>query len=244
VVVDSSPVPGNVQGYQEQLVTGTDKKRREALAALLQSGTAGVAVLQDFLLGVHRGTFPLDSVAGRGYAQLSQQSEDSIQAFLRQHFPQDLVPVPSDRNIDYGPLQSLLVQGDFEAADRLTLSKMCELAGSAAQQRKWLYFSEVDQFPVTDLRTIDRLWRVYSDDQFGFSVQRDIWLGVGQDWDKLWPKIGWKSGRIWTRYPGAFTWNLQAPKGHLPLTNQLRGVRVMASLMNHPAFQSVPNPVS
>ncbi len=145
-------------------------------------------------------------------------------------------PLMSDAGIDYTPLQTLLAEQNFQAADQVTLQKLCELAGPAAIQRKWLYFTEVEQFPVSDLQTINNLWLNYSEGKFGYSVQREIWLGVGKNWDKFWAKIGWKTGNNWTRYPQEFTWNLTAPKGHLPLSNQLRGVRVIASLLAHPAW--------
>lgn len=150
----------------------------------------------------------------------------------------DIVLLKSERNIDYSPLETLLKAQDFQAADKMTLEKLCELAGVEATQRGWLYFTEVENFPVSDLQTIDRLWRNYSEGKFGFSVQREIWLSLGKNWEKLWPKIGWKTGNNWTRYPNEFTWTLSAPKGHLPLSNQLRGVRVMASLLSHPAWTS------
>jgi hypothetical protein len=150
----------------------------------------------------------------------------------------DIVLLKSERNIDYSPLETLLKAQDFQAADKMTLEKLCELAGVEAIQRKWLYFTEVENFPLTDLQTIDKLWRNYSEGKFGFSVQREIWLSLGKNWEKLWPKIGWKTGNNWTRYPNEFTWDLSAPKGHLPLSNQLRGVRVMASLLSHPAWTS------
>ena len=144
--------------------------------------------------------------------------------------------LPSDAGIDYTLLQQLLAEQNFQAADQLTLQKLCELAGTAAIERKWLYFTEVQQFPATDLQTINDLWLTHSEGKFGFSVQREIWLGVGKNWDKFWSKIGWKTGNQWTRYPHEFTWDLSAPKGHLPLSNQLRGVRVIASLLAHPAW--------
>jgi len=144
----------------------------------------------------------------------------------------------SDRGIDYEPLQTLLTQQQFQAADQLTLQKLCELAGPAAVQRKWLYFSEVDSFPITDLQTVDQLWLTHSQGKFGFSVQRKIWLSLGKNWEDLWPKIGWKTGNSWTRYPQEFTWDLTAPSGHLPLSNQLRGVRVIYSLLTHPAWSA------
>jgi hypothetical protein len=148
----------------------------------------------------------------------------------------DSVLALSPGSIDYTPLQTLLSQQDFLEADKLTLQNLCELAGVGALQRKWLYFTEVNLFSIADLQTIDRLWLTYSEGKFGFSVQRNLWLGVGKNWDKFWPKIGWKTGNTWTRYPAEFIWDLSAPKGHLPLTNQLRGVRVMEALLTHPAW--------
>jgi hypothetical protein len=148
--------------------------------------------------------------------------------------PIQTVPLRSDKGIDYAPLQQLLAQQDFEAADRLTLEKLCELAGAKSQ--KWFYFTAVQHFPVTDLQTINTLWLVASEGKFGYSVQRDLWLSVGKDWEKLWTQLDWKNGNNWTRYPQGFTWDLTAPRGHLPLSNQLRGVRVMAALLSHPAW--------
>ena len=58
-------------------------------------------------------------------------------------------------------------------------------------------------------------------------------------YDLLWPRIGWKREGIWTRYPGSFTWSLEAPEGHMPLVNQLRGVRLMDALEDNDVVQKV-----
>ena len=73
-----------------------------------------------------------------------------------------------------------------------------------------LYVTEVANFPVIDLHTINTLWWLYSGGKFGFSVQRKLWLSVGKDFNTLWPKIGWKKDNHWTQYPKEFTWNLNA----------------------------------
>lgn len=159
--------------------------------------------------------------------------------FLPVNFPSGVIPLDSEQGVNYELLQQLLVEQKFQAADQLTLQKLCELTGPAAVQRKWLYFTEINRFPATDLQTINRLWLAYSEGKFGFSVQRQIWLSVGKDWDAFWPKIGWKTGNNWTRYPQEFTWDLTAPKGHLPLSNQLRGVRVINALLSHPAWYNL-----
>jgi hypothetical protein len=90
---------------------------------------------------------------------------------------------------------------------------------------------------AVDLQSLDRLWLTYSQGRFGFSVQLRLLRSVAGRWDRLWPKLGWKLDGVWTRYPSAFTWALSAPEGHLPLVNQLRGVRLMDALLSHPGVQ-------
>lgn len=216
----------------EQLLSNSLKRQLGAVTELASGGESGIAALVDFL----RNMSEPSAAAGRVYQVLSNSDSVVAQTFLAERFPNGVVTLVSDQQIDYQPLQALLIAQQFEEADRLTLQKLCELAGPAAVQRKWVYFTEVDSFPVTDLRTIDQLWRVYSEDRFGFSRQRELWLGLNQDWNRLWEKLAWKSNNIWTRYPGEFIWDLSAPVGHLPLSNQLRGVRMMEFLLCHPAW--------
>jgi len=217
-----------------KLSTNNQKNQLKAIEQLADAGGDGLTVLQEFLLE-RRGT-PPNSVDGRAYQVLRTSTQPGAAEFLQAQFPSGLVATESDRQIDYNRLQQLLANQEFQAADKLTLELLCQLAGTAAVQRKWLYFTDVDTFPKTDLLSVDSLWRLYSGDKFGFSVQREIWLGVGKNWDKMWPKIGWKKGNNWTRYPQEFTWDLSAPKGHLPLSNQLRGVRTIEKLLSHPAW--------
>ncbi len=208
-------------------------KNQSQILDELANSEAGLAVLMRFLQDRQAGLTGI--IEGKVYQTL-RSANPQTQAFLQAEFPQGIVPLTSERQIDYAPLQALLAEQSFEAADRLTIEKLCELAGEMAVQRKWLYFTEVTNFPATDLQTIDKLWRVHSGGKFGFSVQRDLWLSAAKNWEKLWHQIGWKNGNSWTRYPQEFTWSLDAPKGHLPLSNQLRGVRVIAALLTHPAW--------
>ncbi len=219
----------------EQLLSNNLKRQLSAVTELAGSGEAGVAVLTDFLKAVS--TNGPSVAAGKVYQVLSASDSITAQTLIAETFPNGIVPATSERGVDYQPLQTLLIAQKFEEADKLTLQKLCELAGPAAVQRKWVYFTEVDSFPIVDLRSIDLLWRVYSEDRFGFSKQRELWLGLNQDWNRLWEKLAWKSGNIWTRYPGEFVWDLSAPVGHLPLSNQLRGVRMMEFLLSHPAWE-------
>jgi len=218
-----------------QLQSSSEKKQLQVIPELVSTGAAGLEVLMEFL---KEQSNPANLTAGVVYQALYDADTPSTREFLQNHFPTGVVPLRSEGGIDYTTLQQLLVKQDFLAADRLTLEKLCELAGSTALQRKWLYFSEVDNFPIADLQTINTLWLIHSQGKFGFSVQRELWLSLSKNWEKLWPKIGWKTGNNWTRYPNEFTWDLSAPRGHLPLSNQLRGVRVIASLLSHPAWMS------
>ena len=199
-------------------------------------GEPGQEFLIEFLSSHLDG--PPNLVTGKIYQSLYKANTARTQQFLQTKVPNGVVPLNSAKNIDYHHLQQLLAQQDFQGADVLTLQKLCELAGESAIQRKWLYFTEVDNFPSTDLLTLDQLWFIYSEGKFGFSVQRKIWLSLGQDFSQLWYKIGWKIDNNWTRYPKEFTWDLSAPKGHLPLSNQLRGVRVISSIFSHPVWST------
>ena len=234
----AQPQSADIAELESQLKTGPEKIQLQMMLDLLALGEAGYPILQNFLLSRQQDSTPPTYIDGRCYELLLGTDNAEVQGFLQQHFDQGVVPLESGQGIDYLPLQRLLAKQSFQEADALTLAKLCELSGPAAVKRKWVYFTEVEQYPIADLRTINQLWLVHSEGKFGYSIQRQLWLSVGKDWDALWPKINWRSGRDWTRYPGEFTWDLSAPKGHLPLSNQLRGVQVLNALLSHPAWTS------
>ena len=139
-------------------------------------------------------------------------------------------------DLRYDKLQLNLLKQNFEEADRLTSAYLRKLAGKVAENRGYVFYSEVKDMPGEDLVTIDRLWNIYSQGKFGFSNQAKLLKSVGKRYDLLWPKIGWKKDGVWTRYPTSFCWSLKAPDGHMPLVNQLRGVRLMDSILRHPSI--------
>ena len=224
----------HLSSLTNQFINGSDKDKLQLIPQLQAAGESGWEVLMTFLQSSERGS--LNLVRGKVYQALYQIKEPNIQEFLQKHFSEGIIPLNSERNIDYRSLNQLLLDQDFQAADTLTRQILCELAGEGALQRKWVYFTEVEQFSAIDLYTLNSLWWLHSEGKFGFSVQRKLWLSVGKDFNKLWPKIGWKQDNNWTQYPNQFTWDLSAPVGHLPLLNQLRGVRVTASLFAHPVW--------
>jgi GUN4-like/ARM-like repeat domain, GUN4-N terminal len=223
-----------------QFRSATEKQQLPLVDTLIAAGDAGVAVLLGQLRDYQAAGCPVSPiglvppVTAKAYHQLYQtgQCHDDLKSL----FPQGVVPLQSAKGVDYQPLQQLLVQQHWQEADKLHNLKFCEAAGESALARKWIYFTEVNLVPIADLRTLNALWMAHSQGRFGYSVQRELWLNVGQNWEKFWPKIHWKDGNTWTRYPGGFDWSLAAPPGHLPLSNQLRGIQVMKALMNHPAW--------
>ena len=140
--------------------------------------------------------------------------------------------------VDYAPFKALLEAGEWEKADDEHRRLMCVLAGEDAEDREWVYFTEVDNMPATDLRTIDELWKFYSNNRFGFSVQRKIWISQKKQWAKFFKKIDWTTGENgdYRKFPQEFQWRADAAPGHMPLTNALRGTQLLAALLEHPAF--------
>ncbi len=168
---------------------------------------------------------------------LNRHQKEYLKGFLENEDP-PLFFTASLIDIDHRPLQISLLEERFEDADRITSETLRKLAGKSAIQRGYVYFSEVENMSSVDLNSLDRLWIAYSLGKFGFSVQARLLESLGGRYEKLWPRIGWKTDNGWTRYPKSFTWSLDAPEGHMPLVNQLRGVRLMDAYLKHPFLTS------
>ena len=215
----------------ERFVKGSPRQRRpliktvEARASDLVA--LGSAVIEPFK------SSGCDWAAGWILQVLNRHDPNHVKTLIAP-YGQGWLQVESSVGIDYSELQALLLNEDFEEADRRTSAILRDLAGPAAVRRGYVYFSEVPPMPGIDLVSLDRLWTVYSQGRFGFSMQARLLDGLDGNYVKLWPRIGWKIDGVWTRYPRAFTWSLKAPEGHMPLINQLRGVRLMDSILKHP----------
>ena len=235
-MLSGPPVTATASADQllERFLSSSARQRRSLLAQLLQRSPEIRPLMADQL---DRLDATADDWAAGTLIQLLLAEDDGHSQAFRQRYPEGWLAVSSGQGIDYVSLQQALAQQQFEEADRLTSEILRQLAGNAAVTRGYVYYSEVPAFAAADLETLDRLWVVYSQGRFGFSVQLRLLRSLGGRWDQLWPRLGWKQGGVWTRYPRAFTWSLEAPEGHLPLVNQLRGVRLMDALLSHPALQ-------
>jgi hypothetical protein len=220
----------DLKELNEKLASGKETLQLQAIPEFIRCGDAGVEQLVNFLRHRQANGVEVNYIDGKAYQALIATDSPKAIALLQAHYPKGLLSLKSASGVDLEPLQTVLANQDFQTADLITSEKMRELAGSAAVDRGWLYFTDVNLISDEDLKTINNLWQIYSEGKFGFSVQRKIWLSVGKNWEKLWLQIGWKKDGSFTRFPDNFTWNLSAPKGHLPLSNQIRGNKTMQTL--------------
>jgi hypothetical protein len=234
-MLSGAPVSSSSRADQllEQFLQGSDRQARALVNTLRQKASDLAPLIREGLRAADR-----DGESWRhGFLlQLLAASAPADGPGAAELFPDGWLRAPSARGLDYGPLQGHLLRQHFEEADRLTSAHLRELAGPEAERRGYVYFSEVPAIPGLDLRSLDRLWLAYSLGRFGFSVQGRLLRLCGNRWEALWPRLGWKREGLWTRYPSSFTWSLEAPEGHMPLVNQLRGVRLMDALLRHPAL--------
>ncbi len=221
----------------EQLGAPKETTQAKAISELAGFGEAAIAPLIDFLLRRRNASITPNYLDGKAYQLLLGSSSPQAIEAIATHFPKGVVTCDPAVSLDLELLQNLLARQDYQAADKLTSQKMCVAAGNGASERGWLYFTDVDQIAPVDLAAIDQLWLVYSENKFGFSMQRKLWLGLNKNWDKLWQKIGWKSDGKFTRYPDGFSWDISAPKGHLPLSNQIRGNKTIKAIFSHRLWQ-------
>jgi hypothetical protein len=217
----------------ERFLTASPRQRRSLLANVQLRQAELLPLVEERLDGFDATG---DDWACGWLLQLLAAASPARRDALVERYPYGWLATPSAAGLDYGPLQRHLLLQEYESADRLTSEALRQLAGSDAVRRGYVYYSEVAAMPAADLEALDRLWLVYSRGRFGFSTQGRLLASCDGQWERLWPKLGWKADGTWTRYPRSFTWSVEAPEGHLPLVNQLRGVRLMDALLQHPAL--------
>ena len=128
------------------------------------------------------------------------------------------VILASDVGVNYQNLENLLKAGQWKAANQETIRVMLKVA--KREQQGWLNYESIENFPCTDLRTIDQLWVKYSNGHFGFSVQKRIWLECGGKVDYeteclLGDRLGWRKFEGWLE-EYEYNYSLDSTQGHLP----------------------------
>ena len=136
--------------------------------------------------------------------------------------PLDQIALDSEKGVDYTKLRDLLAAGNWQQADEETRLKMLEVMGQ--QGRGYLDGEDIEKFPCKDFDTIDQLWLYYSENRFGFSVQKQIWLEEGgkkgiydeRVYEKFGDRVGWRKDGNWRLYSD-LTFSANEVAGHLPL---------------------------
>jgi hypothetical protein len=153
------------------------------------------------------------------------KKQQTSRVSLDKDAPDDL---SSEEGIDYTKLRDLLKAGAWQEADRETLAVI--LKAARREKAEYLSVNSIEYFPCTDLHTIDRLWVKYSAGQFGFSLQKEIWLSVGGEfgeynnavYEQFGFRVGWRSRQgllllpAWKKYEDLSFSLIWAPVGHLP----------------------------
>jgi hypothetical protein len=92
--------------------------------------------------------------------------------------------------------------------------------------------------PPAACAQVDALWRAASKGKFGYSIQKELFIQSARRWPKFFKQIDWTVGEnnVYRKWPAEFIYSMDAVKGHLPLTNALRGTQLFEALLQHPAF--------
>lgn len=126
---------------------------------------------------------------------------------------------PQDRFI---MLRELLKAHKWKEADGETARVMLEIA--EREQEGFLLAKNICEFPCSDLRRINQLWLESSNNRFGLSVQKRIWLQCGGKagqfnftiFEKFSDRVGWRSGNNFLENREDYNFTMSAPRGHLP----------------------------
>ncbi|HEY9697565.1 MAG TPA: GUN4 domain-containing protein [Trichocoleus sp.] len=127
--------------------------------------------------------------------------------------------------VDLNHLEELLHLNRWKEADLET--KMLLLKVSGREKEGWLRPEDVKKLSLDVLGAIDLLWLNYSNERFGFSVQKTIWQAVSLKSDRIMDirtrselrfgiAVGWYVNNAWLLQWDNFGYDIQAPRGNLP----------------------------
>ncbi|KAB8331758.1 protein kinase [Scytonema tolypothrichoides VB-61278] len=166
----------------------------------------------------------VNQVILQGMALEAKDRPQTMQEWVKLLLESTPQPTPSGKQgSDYSNLENLLIDKKWREADEETARVMLKVAGT--EEQGWLDVKDINNFPCTDLRTIDQLWVKYSGGHFGFSVQERIWQECGSKVDyetecKLGDRVGWRKNGSWLTYSER-DFSLSTPRGNLPSSGHL-----------------------
>ncbi|MFM6277651.1 MAG: GUN4 domain-containing protein, partial [Dolichospermum sp.] len=153
--------------------------------------------------------------------------------------PQPVVKITTNKAA-FRNLDKLLATGKWKEADIETYKVMLKIAGR--QKEGNLDFNSIKNFSCSSMQDIDKRWVKASNGRFGFSIQKQIWTDIAStvgynsdDFNKFSDQVGWRTKNNWLRYSD-LTFNINAPRGHLPNTppeyGSVTGFRRMIPLIS------------
>lgn len=131
--------------------------------------------------------------------------------------------ISPDTNVDYSDLANYLAEGNWRKANEETRQVLLEATGR--KEIGWVPDDQIKNLSCWDLKTVDSLWKKYSDGKFGFSVQLPIYISTGNRPGKLvgddaynvfGDRLGWREDGDWIIFIENLDYSLDAPAGHLP----------------------------
>ncbi len=126
----------------------------------------------------------------------------------------------SPAGVDYTKLRDLLARKKWKEADQYTWDALCQALGMRSGY--YLKNGDIERLPCEDLWLIDKLWAKYSNNRFGFSVQKSIYEDVGQDYPHFCDRVGWPIHNP-PNLESLLKFSLKAPMGHLPSRRWIGG---------------------
>jgi serine/threonine protein kinase len=121
---------------------------------------------------------------------------------------------------DYQKLHDLLAAKQYQQADLQTWNLLLHLSDRVYEG--FLSLNSLEKISDRDLLLIDSLWRKFSSDRFGFTVQKNIYQNLGgtknfnyKIWTNFGEVVGWYTENNWLNY-GHLNFTATAPEGHLP----------------------------
>lgn len=197
-----------LENLQEEWELRSEKLKKLRLALAIETETAVRLQLQYRIqaeeIQVERLTKRLDKL------EQSQSSSNNL--------PHPLTPFQAN----YEQLRTFLEAEAWKEADLETIRVILQIAKK--QKDGWLKSKDIDNFSCSDLCMIDQLWLDASRGQFGFSVQRKIWLDVNGQLGKFDPEtfrnfsdcVGWRVNDDWIRHYKELDFSTGTPEGHFP----------------------------
>lgn len=231
-VEDLIPSVSNAfQATQSIILKTADKGITRLVLPLLGTGDNGLPITKVAIAMLSALTESLKNLSSNSIKEIifvdkNENTIEIINQVAQSLFAQkniDDVQLLSAQGIDYTQLRDLLAEGKWKEADEKTARLMFKVADR--EKEGWLRVEDIEQFPSSDLQTIDQLWVKYSNGRFGFSVQKQIYQSLGgtKEFNQKITEAFWhKAGLIinnqpyWSQYDN-LTFNLSAPIGHLPI---------------------------